>query len=381
MNFELTEEQALVKEMIREFAKNEVEPVAKSLEEKSEFPQEIINKLAELGILGMSVPQEFGGIKTDLLSNILTIEEISRVLPSLAVIISVHCSLFCYSVNKYGTAVQKQKYLPKAARGEILGAFSLTEPGAGSDATGILTTARRKGDQYLLNGTKAWVTNGKNAQAVILFAKTESDQKSRKMSAFIIDRNTPGFTVSKIEKKMGLHASPTAEIVLDNCPVPKENILGEEGMGAKIALHCLDISRIGIAAQAVGLAQRALEEGISYSQHRQAFNQKISDFQAIQFMIADMVTLLEASRFLTYKAASFFDLGKPFTKEAAQAKLFATEAANKIAYSSLQIHGGYGYSKEFLIEQLYRDARVLTIYEGTSEIQRLVISRSLLKEK
>ncbi len=381
MNFELTEEQRLVKEMIREFAKNEVEPRAKSLEEKSEFPEEIMNKLADLGILGMSVPQEFGGIKTDFLSNIVTIEEISRVLPSLAVIISVHCSLFCYSVNKYGTSAQKKKYLPRAAAGEILGAFSLTEPGAGSDVTGIQTTARKKGDQYILNGTKAWVTNGNNARAFILFAQTEKDQTSQKLSAFILDRDTPGFQVSKIEKKMGLHASPTAEIVLDNCSLPQENLLGEEGMGAKIALHCLDVSRIGIAAQAVGLAQRALDESIFYSRQRQAFDQNISDFQAIQFMIADMSTLLEASRWLTYKAATLFDKGKPFTREAAQAKLFSTEAANKIVYSSLQIHGGYGYSREFLIEQLYRDARVLTLYEGTSEIQRIVISRSLLQGK
>ncbi|MFW6161089.1 MAG: acyl-CoA dehydrogenase family protein [Acidobacteriota bacterium] len=381
MNFELTEEQRLVKEMIREFAKNEVEPRAKSLEEKSEFPEEIMNKLSDLGILGMSVPQEFGGIKTDFLSNIVTIEEISRVLPSLAVIISVHCSLFCYSVNKYGTSAQKKKYLPRAAAGEILGAFSLTEPGAGSDVTGIQTTARKKGDQYILNGTKAWVTNGNNAQAFILFAQTEKDQTSQKLSVFILDRDTPGFQVSKIEKKMGLHASPTAEIVLDNCSLPQENLLGEEGMGAKIALHCLDVSRIGIAAQAVGLAQRALDESIFYSRQRQAFDQNISDFQAIQFMIADMSTLLEASRWLTYKAATLFDKEKPFTREAAQAKLFSTEAANKIVYSSLQIHGGYGYSREFLIEQLYRDARVLTLYEGTSEIQRIVISRSLLQGK
>lgn len=380
MNFEFKEEQKLLREMIREFARKVVAPQAKILEQNHQFPRELLRELAKLGILGMTVPPEYGGIKTDNLSLLLALEEISRASPSLAVIVSVHCSLFCYSILKFGTKRQKEKYLPLAAKGEILGAFSLTEPGAGSDATNLKTKAIKKGDVYLLNGTKAWVTSGSEAQASIIFALSEVSAGVSKPSAFIVEKNSPGFRVSKIEDKMGLHSSLTAEFVLEDCQVPAENLLGEEGKGTKVALHCLDCSRIGIAAQAVGLAEQALEEAVKFARQREAFGKKISDFQAIQFMIADMSTLIDASRLLAYKAADLNEHGKPFTKEASMAKLFASEAANRIAYLALQIHGGYGYSKEFLVEQLYRDARVLTIYEGTSEIQRLVISRHLLQE-
>jgi alkylation response protein AidB-like acyl-CoA dehydrogenase len=380
VNFELTEDQRLLQEMIREFAQKEIAPQARRLEQDHRFPRELLKELAKLGILGMTVPPEYGGIKTDYLSFILALEEISRASPSLAVIASVHCSLFCYSILKFGTKRQKEKYLPQAAKGEILGAFSLTEPGAGSDATNLKTKAVKKGDVHFLNGTKAWVTSGSEAEASIIFALSEVSAGVSKPSAFIVERNSPGFRVSKIEEKMGLHSSLTAEFALEDCQVPAENILGEEGKGTTIALHCLDRSRIGIAAQAVGLAQQALEEAVKFARQREAFGKKISEFQAIQFMIADMSTLIDASRLLTYKAADLNERGKSFTKEASMAKLFASEAANRIAYLALQIHGGYGYSKEFLIEQLYRDARVLTIYEGTSEIQRLVISRNLLQE-
>jgi len=380
MNFEFAEEQKLLKEMVREFAQKEIIPHAKTLEKKSIFPQEILKKMADLGILGMTIPSEFGGTKTDYLSLTITLEELGRALPAIAVIVSVHCSLFCYSISKFGSQAQKEKYLSKAAKGDIIGAFSLTEPEAGSDAINIKTKALRKGETYLLNGTKSWITTGKGADAFIIFTAADIESNKKKLNAFIVEKKFPGFKVSKIEEKMGLHSSPTAEISLENCEVPHENLLGEEGKGAPIALHCLDRSRIGIAAQAIGLSQRALEEAVTYAKQREAFGKKISEFQAIQFMIADMSTLLDAARLLTYKAAYLCDQEKPFTKEASMAKLFASEAVNKIAYHALQIHGGYGYSSEFPVEQIYRDARVLPLYEGTSEIQRLVIARNLLEE-
>jgi alkylation response protein AidB-like acyl-CoA dehydrogenase len=380
MDFELTEDQKLLKEMVRDFAQNEIRPMIKDLEDRHAFPSEILSKLADLGILGMTVPAQYGGIKTDMLSLVLALEELGRVSPSVAVIVSVHCSLFCYSILKFGSEEQKKKYLPQAASGKILGAFSLSEPGAGSDATNLKTKAVRKDDVYILNGTKEWVTTGAKAQAFIIFTRCEAKPEEKRLNAFIVEKSLPGVRVSKIEEKMGLHSSVTVEIVLEDCRVPAENLLGKEGEGASIALHCLDGSRIGIAAQSVGLSSQALEEAAKYAKQREAFGKSISEFQAIQFMIADMSTLIEAARWLTYKASSLKDKGKPYGKEAAMAKLFASEAANKIVYQALQIHGGYGYSKEFFIEQLYRDARVLSIYEGTSEIQRLVISRHLLKE-
>ncbi len=380
MNFEFTEDQKLLQEMVREFAQKEIAPRVRSLEEEKKFPWEILGKLGELGILGMTLPAEYGGTKTDYLSFILALEEISKTSSSVAVIVSVHCALFCYALLKYGTDAQKKKYLPKAAQGEIIGAFSLSEPGAGSDATNLKTKAVRQDDHYLLNGTKAWVTSGSESEAFILFANTEIEPGVNKLSAFIIERNYPGFKVSKVEEKLGLHSSLTVEFVLENCQVPAENLLGEEGHGARIAFDSLDGSRIGIAAQAVGLADRALTEAVLYAKQREAFGRKICEFQGIQFMIADISTLIEAARLLTYRAAELRDKAKSFTKEASMAKLFASEVANKIAYQALQIHGGYGYSKEFFIEQIYRDARVFTIYEGTSEIQRLVIARHLIKD-
>jgi alkylation response protein AidB-like acyl-CoA dehydrogenase len=380
MDFNFTEDQILLKEMIHEFAQKEIKPIVKTMEDSCEFPHELFKKMGSLGILGMSVPSEYGGEKTDSISMVLILEELGGIFPSLAVVVSVHCSLFCYSITSYGTEAQKKKYLPKAAMGEILGAFSLTEPEAGSDATNLKTKAAKEGDFYVLNGTKSWITSGGDADALIVFARTGKEGNKNSLSAFIVDIDTPGLKVSKIEEKMGLHASLTAEIALEDCRIPEENLLGEEGQGAYIALHCLDNSRIGIAAQSVGLAQRSLDEAVQYAKQREAFSRKISDFQAIQFMIADMATRMEAARLLTYKAAYQADKQKKFSKESAMAKLYASEAANQIAYQALQIHGGYGYSKEFFIEQLYRDARVLSIYEGTSEIQRIVISRQLLKE-
>lgn len=380
MNFELNEDQLLLRELVRDFAQKEIAPKIGAFEDNHLFPKEIIQKLAGLGLMGITIPPEYGGTKTDYLSLILALEELSRVSPTVCLIVSVHASLFSSSILKFGSPLQKEKYLPRAARGEVLGAFSLTEPGAGSDATNLKTKAVKNGHEYILNGTKAWVTSGDEADALILFAQAESESGPPKLSAFIVEKRFPGFSVARIEEKMGLHSSLTAEIALEDCRVPVENLLGEEGRGAAIALQGLDGSRIGIAAQSVGLAQQALELAVSYAKQREAFGKKIAEFQAIQFMIADISTLVDAARLLTYRAADHYDRGLPYAKEAAMAKLFASEAANKVAYLALQIHGGYGYSKEYAIERLYRDARALTIYEGTSEIQRLVIVRKLLKE-
>jgi alkylation response protein AidB-like acyl-CoA dehydrogenase len=379
MNFELSEDQIMLRDLVRDFAQKEIAPKIGAFEDKHVFPKEIICELAGIGVLGMTVPAELGGNRTDYLSFILALEELARVSPSVCVIVSVHASLFCGSVLKFGSDLQKQKFLPPAARGEILGAFSLTEPGAGSDATSLKTKAVRSGDEYILNGTKAWVTTGGEADALIIIAQTGAETGTPKLSAFIVEKGFPGFRVTKIEEKMGLHSSPTAMVTLEDCRVPVQNRLGDEGRGAAIALAGLDGSRIGIAAQAVGLSQQALELAVGYAKQREAFGKKIAEFQALQFMIADIATLLEAGRLLTYRAADLYDRGRPFAKEAAMAKLFTSEAANKIAYLALQIHGGYGYSKEYAIERIYRDSRVLSIYEGTSEIQRLVIARKLLK--
>jgi alkylation response protein AidB-like acyl-CoA dehydrogenase len=380
MNFQLSEDQLMLRGLVRDFAQKEVAPRIGHLDEHHLFPKEIIQKLSELGLLGMTIPAEYGGSRTDYLSLILSLEELSRASASVCLIVSVHSSLFAGSIVKHGSPLQKQKYLPPAARGEILGAFSLTEPGAGSDAANLKTRAAKEGSEYILNGTKAWVTSGGDADALILFAVTGGGPDPSRINAFIVEKNFPGFRVARIEDKMGLHSSPTAELVLEDCRVPAENLLGEEGRGLRIALQGLDRSRIGIAAQSVGLAQQALELAVSYAKQRDAFGKKISEFQAVQFMIADAATLVDASRLLTYKAADCYDHGLPYGKEAGMAKLFASEAANRVAYLSLQVHGGYGYSKEYAIERLYRDARVLSIYEGTSEIQRLVIARKLLKE-
>jgi len=380
MNFDLSEDQVMLRDLVRDFAQKEIGPRIGAYEDGHRFPKEILARLAELGILGMTVPAEFGGNRTDYLSYVLALEELARASATVCVIVSVHDSLFCGSILQFGSDSQKKKYLPRAARGEVLGAFSLTEPGAGSDAMSLKTRAVKSGAEYILNGTKAWVTTGGEADALIVMARTGSEAGAPQLSAFIVEKGFPGFIVSKIEEKMGLHSSPTAMISLEDCRVPAENLLGQEGRGAAIALAGLDGSRIGIAAQAVGLSQKALELAVGYAKQREAFGKKIAEFQALQFMMADIATLVEAGRLLTYRAADLHDRGRAFGKEAAMAKLFTSEAANRIAYLALQIHGGYGYSKEYEIERIYRDARVLSIYEGTSEIQRLVIARKLLKE-
>ncbi|MBN2200104.1 MAG: acyl-CoA dehydrogenase family protein [Candidatus Aminicenantes bacterium] len=380
MHFELTEEQILLRNMARDFARKDIAPHDAELEEREEFPKEILRRLGELGLLGMNVPSEFGGQPIDSLSQILVLEELAKASAAVCVIVSVHVSLFCHALARFGTEELKKKYLPSAARGDILGAFSLTEPNAGSDAMAIRTSAVRRKDTFILNGRKAWVTNGRNAGAIILFTAAAHPSGRRRLNAFVVEPGFPGFKMSKVEKKMGLHSSPTAEITLEDCEVPASNLLGAEGQGGTIALNGLDHSRVGIAAQSIGLAQRALEEAVRYAKQREAFGKKIADFQAVQFMLADIATRTEAARLLTYRAARLKDSDRPFTAEAAMAKLFASETAKQAADQALQVHGGYGYSREYAVERIYRDARVLTIYEGTSEIQRLVIARHLLKE-
>ncbi len=380
MNFELSEDQRLLRDLVRDFARTEIAPKIGAYEDQHIFPREIIQKLAELGVLGMTVPAGLGGTQTDYLSFILALEELGRASASVCVIVAVHCALFAKPILEYGTARQKEKYLPRAARGEILGAFSVTEPGAGSDAAGVKTRAVRSGDEYILNGTKAWVTNGSVADAFILAAQTDMPSGPPRLSAFIVERSFPGFRVAKVEDKMGLHASLTAEIVLEDCRVPAENLLGAEGRGLHIALRSLEASRIGIAAQSVGVSQSALDLAVRYAKQREQFGRPIADFQAVQFMIADMAVQVEAARLLTYRAADNHDRGQPYAKEAAMAKLYASEAANRIVSQGVQIHGAYGYSKEYTIERLFREARIFSIYEGTSEIQRIIIAKQLLKE-
>jgi len=380
MNFDLNDDQLLLRDLVRDFARSEIGPKITAYEDQRIFPREIIQKLAELGVLGMTVPAEFGGAQTDYLSFILALEELSRASASVCLIVAVHGALFAKPILEYGTARQKDKYLPRAARGEILGAFAVTEPGAGSDAGSLKTRAVRSGNEYLLNGTKAWVTNGGAADAFVVLAQTDLPSGPPKPSAFIVEKGFPGFRVAKVEDKMGLHASATAEIVLEDCRVPVENLLGEEGRGLAIALQSLEGSRIGIAAQSVGLSQSALELAVKYAKQREQFGRPIADFQAVQFMIADMAVQVEAARLLTYRAADSYDRGFSYAKEAAMAKLYASEAANRIVSLGVQIHGAYGCSKEYTIERLFREARVFSIYEGTSEIQRIIIAKKLLRE-
>jgi acyl-CoA dehydrogenase len=380
MNFDLNDDQRLLQDLVRDFARSEIVPKITAYEDQRIFPREIIQKLAELGVLGMTVPAEFGGAQTDYLSFILALEELSRASASVCVIVAVHGALFAKPILDYGTARQKEKYLPRAARGEILGGFAVTEPGAGSDAGSIKARAVRSGDEYILNGTKAWVTNGSAADALFVVAQTGLPSGPPKPSAFIVEKGFPGFRVAKVEDKMGLHASATAEIVFEDCRVPAENLLGEEGRGLAIALQSLKGSRIGIAAQSLGLSQSALELAARYAKQREQFGRPIADFQAVQFMIADMAVQVEAARLLTYRAADNYGRGLPYAKEAAMAKLYASEAANRIVSLGVQIHGAYGYSKEYTIERLFREARVFSIYEGTSEIQRIIIAKKLLRE-
>jgi butyryl-CoA dehydrogenase len=379
MDFALTDDQQLVRDTARQFMDAEMRPHLRDWERDGHFPAAEIRRMGELGFCGMLVPEEWGGAGTDAVSYVVMLEEVARVCASTAVTLSVTNSVVAWPLWKHGTAEQKEKYLRRLAAGEILGAFCVTEPGAGSDSAALATRATRQGDCYVLDGTKSWVTNAGVCGLYLVFAKTDPEAGARGVSAFLVEPDAPGFRISRYEEKMGLHLSRSAEVVFENCRIPAANRLGEEGQGMKIALEALDGGRVGIAAQAVGLAQGAFEAAAAYARQRKAFGRAIAEFQAIQFMLADMQTEIEAARLLLWQAAWLRDPGgSRVGPAAARAKLYATEMANRVAYRAVQIHGSLGYSRESDVERYYRDARVLTIYEGTSEIQRIVIARDFL---
>ncbi len=379
MNFTLTKEQEMVRNVMREFAENEVKPIAAEIDETERFPRENVEKMARYNMLGIPFPEELGGAGGDELAYAIAVEELSRVCGTTGVILSAHTSLGCWPIYKYGTEEQKQKYLVPLAKGEKLGAFALTEPNAGTDAAGQQTIAVEDGDNYFLNGSKIFITNGGQADVYIVFAMTDKSKGTRGISAFIVEKDTPGFTIGKIEDKMGIRASSTAELIFQDCAVPKENLLGELGKGFKIAMTTLDGGRIGIAAQALGIAQGALDETVQYLKERKQFGRSLSKFQGLQWMVADLGTEIEAARLLVYRAAYNKANGLPYNKEAAMAKLFAANTAMNVTTKCVQLHGGYGYTKDYPIERMMRDAKITEIYEGTSQVQQMVIAGHLLR--
>jgi len=379
VDINLTEEQHLLQKSVRDFAEAEVKPHAKEIDETGRFPRDNFKKAAELGLTGVAVPENYGGAGMDHVSYSIVIEEISRVCASTGVILSVQNSLYCDPILRFGTDEQKQRFLVPFARGEKIGCYALTEPQAGSNAAALTTKAIRKGDTYVVNGTKAWITNGGAADAAIVYVNTQPEKGEKGITALVVEKGTPGFAVGKEEKKLGINATACTELSFTDCEVPVGNRIGNEGEGYKVALSTLDGGRVGIAAQAAGIAQGAFEATLSYAQQRQAFGHPISDFQAIQFMLADMATEIDAARLLTRRAAWKQDSGSRFTMEASIAKLFASEMSTRVTHKAIQIHGGYGYSREYPVERNYRDARITEIYEGTSEIQRLVIAAWVLK--
>jgi alkylation response protein AidB-like acyl-CoA dehydrogenase len=376
MDFELNDEQQMIRKMVREFAEKELAPHAAEVDAKGQFPLDAIRKMGELGLLGLNVPEAYGGAGADMVSYALAIEEIARACGSTALTVAAH-ALCTTPLNLFGSEEQKRKYLVPLAQGK-LGAFGLTEPGAGSDAAAAKTTAVRDGDWWVLNGSKIFITNGGLADVLIIVAVTDKSKGTRGISAFIVEKGTPGFTPGREEEKMGLRGSLTSQLFFENCRVPAANLLGSEGDGFKYALATLDSGRIGIGAMSVGLAQAALEASLRYAKERVQFGQPIASFQAIQWMLADMGTQIEAARLLVHRAATLKDKGQRFTKEAAMAKLFASEMAERACHKAIQIHGGYGYVREYAVERFYRDVRLCEIGEGTSEVQRLVIARQLL---
>ncbi len=379
MEYFLTEEQKMLKEMVDKFAEDKIKPQAAENERNHTFPKDIIEEAGELGLMGVAYPTEYGGSGMDYISYMLTIESLSRACASTGVIVSAHSSLVCDPIYRFGTEEQKQKYLPGLLSGKKIGSFSLTEAGAGSDAGATKTTAKFENGKWILNGSKLFATNGKEADVFVLLASTEPSMKTRGVTAFIVEKDTPGYSIGKVEKKLGIRSSSTAEIILDNVEIPAENMLGELNKGFKIAMVTLDGGRLGISSQALGIARAAIDDAIKYSQERIQFDQPISNFQAIQWMIADMWTEYEAAWLLTYRASKMKDMGMDYSREAAMAKLKTSEVAMFCANKAIQIHGGYGYTEDFNVERYYRDAKITEIYEGTSEIQRLVIARSLLK--
>ncbi len=379
MRVKLSEEQRLLQDMVRKFAGEVVAPRAKEIDRTGEFPRAYFDQAGELGLAGVCVPEEYGGAAMDTISYCVVIEEISRVCATSGVILSVNNSLVCDPLVKYGSEEQKREFLTPLASGKKLGCFALTEPGAGSDAGGLLTTARRDGDAYVLNGNKVFITNGTHADLAIVFAKTDPEAGNKGISAFIVPTDTPGFSRGEHEYKLGVNASGTTELAFADMRVPASQLLGAEGEGFKVAMTTLDGGRIGIAAQAVGIAQGAFDEALAYSKEREQFGRPISDFQAIQFYLADMATEIDAGRFMTWKAAWTKDHKKRYTLEAAQAKLYTSEMTQRVTNKALQIHGGYGYTRDYNVERYFRDARITEIYEGTSEIQKLVIAGQILR--
>jgi butyryl-CoA dehydrogenase len=379
LNLALTEEQSLLQKTVRDFAESEVRPLAKEHDETGHFPRALFSKAAGLGLTGIALPESEGGAGFDHVAYTIVIEEMSRCCASTGVILSVQNSLYCDPIHRYGTTEQKKKFLEPFARGEKIGCYALTEPQAGSNAAALQTKAVLRGDKYVLNGTKAWITNGGAADAAIVYVNTHPEKGEKGITALVVEKGTLGFNVGKEEKKLGISATACSELVFTDCEVPVANRIGNEGEGYKVALSTLDGGRIGIAAQAVGIAQGAFEAAAKYAQERLAFGHPIAQFQAIQFMLADMATELDAARLLVRKAAWKQDTGARFTMDAAIAKLFASEMATRVTHKAIQIHGGNGYSREYPVERNYRDARITEIYEGTSEIQRLVISSWLLR--
>jgi len=379
MDFAFTDEQLMIKQTAKDFAESEIAPSAVERDINAEFPHEIVKKMGELGFMGMMVPPEWGGAGMDTVSYVLAMEEISKVDASVGVIMSVNNSLVCFGVNEYGTNEQKEKYLKPLAQGKLLGAFALSEPEAGSDATNQHTTAEKEGGNWVLNGTKNWITNGLSADVFLIIAQTNRELRHKGISTFIVEKGTPGFEHGKKEDKLGIRSSDTCSLSFTNCKVPKENLLWEEGKGFNFAMNTLNGGRIGIAAQALGIAQASLEAAVKYSKERKAFDKPIANLQAIQFKLADMSTKIEAARLLTLNAASLKDKNENYIQAAAMAKLFASRIAMECADEAIQIHGGYGYVREYLVERYLRDAKITEIYEGTSEIQRIVIARSLLQ--
>ncbi|MDA2596992.1 acyl-CoA dehydrogenase AcdA [Bacillus cereus group sp. Bc061] len=379
MHFKLSEEHEMIRKMVRDFAKNEVAPTAAERDEEERFDRAIFDQMAELGLTGIPWPEEYGGIGSDYLAYVIAIEELSRVCASTGVTLSAHTSLAGWPIFKFGTEEQKQTFLRPMAEGKKIGAYGLTEPGSGSDAGGMKTIAKRDGDHYVLNGSKIFITNGGIADIYVVFALTDPESKQRGTSAFIVESDTPGFSVGKKESKLGIRSSPTTEIMFEDCRIPVENLLGEEGQGFKIAMQTLDGGRNGIAAQAVGIAQGALDASVEYARERHQFGKPIAAQQGIGFKLADMATDVEAARLLTYQAAWLESEGFPYGKESAMSKVFAGDAAMKVTTEAVQVFGGYGYTKDYPVERYMRDAKITQIYEGTQEIQRLVISRMLTK--
>ncbi len=377
MKLTFTEEQIMMQKMVREFAEKEIAPVVSQMEEKEEFPIELIPKMGELGLMGIPIPEAYGGAGMDFTSYILAINEIAKVSAAVSVILAVHTSVGTNPILYFGTEAQNQAYIPKLASGQYIGAFALTEPSAGSDAASLKTRAVKQGDHYILNGSKIFITNGAVADTFVVFAKTDPTKKDKGISAFIVEKGTEGLHIGKNEAKMGLHGSSTVSLTFENCKVHESQLLGEEGEGFKIAMANLDVGRIGIAAQALGIGEAALLHATEYAKERQQFGKPIAHHQGVSFKLADMATEVEAAKLLIYHAAHLKELDLPCGKEAAMAKMFASKTARKAAIEAVQIHGGYGYTKDYPVERLFRDAKITEIYEGTNEIQHLVISKHL----